>query len=137
MKKYLYLLVLLPTVVYAVGIKPMKCPSAKSIKSISINQTLFKDGNGNWYGGRSKQYYDTSDIWTFVIGNIRANNNKDAYRFALRAMRSLSFYDGPMRGRNDQEWVCLYRNNEDYLALTVTPPLKPLDDSLGKKTYAY
>lgn len=137
MKKYLLtlLVILLPIGCLAKDEAiPRKCPDVKLIRQVGINNRLFKDSNGLWYGGRSSQYYNTNQHWTFIIGNISADDNDEAHRYANAALKTIRLDRGPMQGRDRNEYVCLYMNHLDYLALTVTPPLK--QDDRMKTLYA-
>lgn len=119
MKKLLCLLALAPMLSYAHPV----CPQAKDIKSVGVNARLFRDSTGNWVAGRSSQRYNTADQWSFVIYNIVAKNNDDAYNLANKALAALKFRSGPNVGRNKDEWYCLYRAGK-YQSAAITPPLK-------------
>jgi Domain of unknown function (DUF4949) len=102
--------------------QPMKCPNVADIQNVGLSERLVQDNDGKWYAGRTAQYYNTMDQWTFVIGNISAPNKEKAFTFANNALLTLSYKSGPMKGPSDK-YICVYNNDFDYVSGAVTPPI--------------
>lgn len=99
---------------------PLKCPGVMSIQSVGVSVNTVKVDNA-WFAGRRNQMYDTTDHWTFILGNIQAADTAEAYAKAVLAMVSLNFQVGPQIGSN--KWVCLYNTLQGYPAIAITTPI--------------
>lgn len=101
--------------------QPQKCPSASAIQAVGVSRTVIETSN-LWFTGRRHQNYDTTDAWTFVLGNIVATGANDAYNKAVVGLTSLSFPTGPMVGPLSK-WLCLYTTLEGYTGVAITTPI--------------
>jgi hypothetical protein len=106
--------------------KPAKCPSATSIASVGI-ELVEKDQNGTWAAGVLSNTYNTNDKWTFAVGPIVASNSSEARGKAIESLSSLSFNRGPIAVEQYNVWACLYRTDQGFMGVAVTPAfgLKP------------
>lgn len=101
---------------------PQICPSANAIRTVGVSRNVVQaTNNGLWIAGRRNQKYGTNNNWTFVLGNIRANNVSDAYDKAVIGLTTLAFQLGPFLAQ--EHWLCLYNTIEGYMGLAVNPPV--------------
>ena len=105
---------------HALPPKPDKCPSVSALQSIALERAE-KDNDGKWGAGVMRNNYDTKDSWTFVVGDIQADDESDAMNKARDAMTSLHFSEGP-KPMFDM-WFCMYKNDKNYVSVAVNPPL--------------
>lgn len=101
--------------------RPMKCPSPSAIQLVGVSQNAIEN-NKLWFTGRRHQNYDTTTPWTFLLGNIVANNAHDAYVKGTAALAHLSYPTGPLAGPLDK-WMCVYSTLEGYTGVVLTTPL--------------
>lgn len=101
--------------------QPQICPSVSAIQAVGVSRTVIKLDN-RWYAGRRNQMYDTTDAWSFIIGNMNVVTANDAYNAATTALPSLVFRMGPFTGPIGK-WVCLYNTDESFPAVAVTTPI--------------
>lgn len=108
--------------------EPLKCPDVSAIQSVGVSHTTLQIDN-RWFAGRRHQAYQTSDLWTFLLGNIVAMTSAEAYTKAAEALPTLTFRMGPFT--SSDHWVCLYSTDVNNLpAVTVTNPIALSDAPL-------
>lgn len=123
MKKAItFLSIILLSSAYALPPKPPACPNVIEIKNKGLSNNLAQDSNGNWYAGRTSEFYGTSQQWTFVIGNIFAKSKVDALAEAYEALQTIVYVSGPDLAPS-QKWLCLYTNHEGYPTGALYPPI--------------
>ncbi len=100
---------------------PQKCPGIAALKDGGVSRIVIQMDN-RWFAGRRHLMYDTTDMWTFVIGNIDVTNANDAYAKAAISLPSIAFRMGPFEASD--HWVCLYNTADNNLpAITITNPI--------------
>ena len=101
--------------------QPQKCPGVAAIQGIGVSRTVLQSSN-LWFTGRRHQLYDTSDAWTFVLGNIVATSANDAFNKATAGLATLSNPLGPIVGPLSK-WLCVYTTYEGYTGVAITSPI--------------
>jgi len=116
---------LLATAAHAIPPKPERCPGADSIASVGItHEIITRDMNGEWVVLKPSSEYDTTGTrWSFIIGKIKAADEKEALEKAKSSLASLAFKQGPYPLQSISRWGCMYHNRQNYLATAVTPDL--------------
>lgn len=100
---------------------PQKCPGVASLIAGGVSRTVIQMDN-RWFAGRRHLNYDTTNIWTFIVGNIPVTNAKDAYNVAAASLPTIEFRMGPFT--SSDHWVCLYNTALNNLpAVTITDPI--------------
>lgn len=99
---------------------PSNCPSSHAIRAQGVSTRVIKL-DGAWIAGRRHLKYNTDNLWTFVLMDIRAASSSDAYDKATKALKSLNFQFGPVIVEN--RWVCVYNTREGYPGYTINPPI--------------
>ena len=112
--------------------KPSKCPGVSAISSVGI-QIAQPGDNGTWVAGVLSNRYDTTDAWTFAVGDISASSEQDAKAKATDSLSSLNFKMGPIPVTQYNVWACLYTTSQGYRAIAVTPSLGLVSSSHSYK----
>lgn len=101
--------------------QPLTCPDVSAIQNVGVSHTTLQIDN-RWFAGRRHQAYGTTDLWTFLLGNIVAMTSVDAYNKAVQALPTLTFRMGPFT--SSDHWVCLYNTDVHNLpAVAITLPI--------------
>src|SRR5438876_154696 len=95
---------------FAMPPQPIRCPSVNAIQSVGI-QIVEQTQSGTWIAGVLSNNYDTTDNWTFAVGEINARNSDDARVKAVDSLNTLSFQSGPISVDEYNVWGCLYSTN--------------------------
>ena len=108
----------------ALPTKPSNCPDVKVIKNIKFD-TVNKDNvyTGKWYAENWVDSLGTDRSWSFIMTNISAMEEPEAWSKAYKGLKSMEFASGPYVSSAD-EWVCMYENAEGYDSYAITPSLK-------------
>jgi hypothetical protein len=116
--------------------QPERCPTVAALQAVGVSrQTLMI--NSLWFAGRRDNVYGTGNHWTFILGNIPANNNSQAYTKAVTAISTLFFQAGPWYEREWNRWTCLYADADGFPAVAFNPPLTSLDNSIAQYVNKY
>jgi hypothetical protein len=111
--------------------QPERCPAVAALQKVGVSrQTLAI--NSLWFAGRRDNAFGTADQWTFIVGNITATNNSQAYDKAVTALSTLFFQAGPWYEREWNRWVCLYANAQGFPAVAFNPPLTSFNASIAQ-----
>jgi hypothetical protein len=115
----------LSTTVYALPQKPEKCPSTSAIHDAGLGDDIIvQDNHGQWIVGLMSSEYDTPGVtWTFLVGNIDAADQEEAYNKAKDSLETIQFQKGPVPIQQISRWGCVYNNENNYIAIAVTPDL--------------
>lgn len=109
------------SVALALPPEPQKCPGVASLIAGGVSRTVIQMDN-RWFAGRRHQLYDTTNLWTFVVGNIDVTTAKDAYNQAAEALPTILFRMGPFSASD--HWVCLYNTDvHNFPAVAITNPI--------------
>ena len=100
--------------------KPAKCPSVSALQT-SVFVDADQDEDGVWEVGVLNNNYDTKEGWTFFLRNLFANGRQDALNRGTKALKTLSFQQGPTAISDFDMWVCNYITAEGYEGVAVTP----------------
>lgn len=99
--------------------KPNKCPSVSAIIARGIDIATFKEhgwGIDVWQAGVLSEQYDTNTAFTFAIGDIQAKDADSAKTFAITALKTLTFTEGPIFDELTKSWICKYNTVKGYQA---------------------
>lgn len=102
--------------------RPDKCPGAVAIKNYGVSRNTIQLSQV-WFAARRSFTYDTTNLWSFVMGNINATGANDAYNKATAALNTIFLQVGPFFDSTSERWVCLYGTLQGYPAITAFPPL--------------
>lgn len=107
----------------AMPAKPKKCPSASALHDVGLSRDIVvqNDKDQTWIVGHLRDDYGTKNDWTFLVANIQADDEEDAYNKAKDSLNSLSFAQGPVAIQQISKWACAYNTDEGYLGISVTP----------------
>jgi hypothetical protein len=111
--------------------QPERCPTVEALQAVSVSRQTIAI-NSLWFAGRRDNAFGTKNQWTFIIGNITATNNSQAYSKAITALSTLFFQAGPWYEREWNRWVCLYANAQGFPVIAMDPPLTSLNSSIAQ-----
>lgn len=93
------------------------CPLVYKLQTVGVSEIF--EVNRVWFGAVSANNYDTNYLWTFNIGEFKANDKNDAQQQIISALNYLSFATGPVNDGKGR-WLCLYQDRIGHLASTTT-----------------
>lgn len=102
---------------------PTACPKVDMIKKTRF-MGIDEDKDDNLYVAYQISKYETPATWAFIMGvpSDQATTKGDAMNKAKAALATLSGNPTPMATNSENnQWYCLYENDYQYLALSVTP----------------
>lgn len=102
--------------------QPAVCPSVAAIKPVGVSQNT-RQISKLWFAGRRANKYGTADAWTFIIGDIPAIDNVDAFQKAMVGLKTIFLQTGPFYDMQWNRWVCLYATQGGLPAIAMNPPL--------------
>ena len=107
----------------AMPAKPKACPSASALHDVGLSREIVvrNDRDQTWIVGHLRDNYGTKNDWSFLVANVQADDEDDAYNKANESLNSLSFAQGPVALEQISKWACVYNTSEGYLAVSVTP----------------
>tara|TARA_R110000868_G_scaffold354198_1_gene615506 strand:+ start:1895 stop:2317 length:423 start_codon:yes stop_codon:yes gene_type:complete len=114
----------LATSSFAMPVKPANCPTADAIRAGGLSKDVVEqDINGMWVVALMQSNFDTQNNWSFVVGQITAQDREDAYAKATASLASVTFARGPLPVTRINRWGCSYNNAANYVAFALTPNL--------------
>lgn len=99
---------------------PITCPSVDSIQQVGVSN-LNQVGSKQWIARQNSSTYFTTQLWTFMIGRINAQNTNEALTIANRSLNHLEILEAYILSSFDPPiYVCDYRSDE-MTAIAFTP----------------
>lgn len=97
---------------------PEACPAVSAIASVGVD-VAESTGENKWVAARLSDTFNTSDTWTFGVGEIEAENAEDALAKAAKLLPTLDFIGGPVNIGN--LYGCLYQASDDVWGVAISP----------------
>ena len=121
------------TIVQAMPTKPEKCPGINEIASVGLSKDFIgknKD-NDTWTVGMPHNMYKTNVSWTFLIGNINAKNQDEAYQKANDSLPTLIRNSELTYMQDLNVWMCFYKTKTRYNAVSISPAMPMVDHNIA------
>lgn len=90
--------------------KPKTCPSVNALKTVGIS-SVSSAGRLGWIGYNTKNRYDTSEEWDFLLFGTYAKDEAEAIKNANALISFLHHIIGPIQ--DHEGWVCTYATSKD------------------------